>query len=53
MTARTMPISVPSSVEAAAKISVFLSPTMIMFGSTAAIASQSRKLRLKLSNQPI
>jgi hypothetical protein len=53
ITASTMPIRVPSSVEAVARISVFFSPTVIMIGSTATMDCQSRKLRLRLSNQSI
>ena len=45
ITAATMPMRIPSTVEAAARISVFFSPTASSAGSTDAIASQSKKLR--------
>ncbi|MDQ1194685.1 hypothetical protein QE435_000375 [Rhizobium sp. SORGH_AS 787] len=51
MMASTMPIITPSTVEVAARISVFFKPTVIMVGSTSAMAFQSRKLRRRFSSQ--
>src|SRR3954454_17752746 len=51
MTARIMPVTMPRIVEAIARISVVLSPTRTMFGSTSAMACQSKKLRVMISSQ--
>ena len=44
MTARTMPRMHPSTPEETARIRVLGRPNIIMFGRTAAIASQSKKV---------
>ncbi len=45
MTARTIPIRMPMTVDATARISVFARPTVSRVGNTAHIASQSKKIR--------